>query len=371
MTRTLGACFTTASVLEQAVFRAAHARAQSAAAPATLFEIEKAAEGVYLALAKPAAMLNCNAAVFVNARDILVVDAHSKPSAAAALVAQIRREVSPKPVRYIVNTHFHWDHVQGTGAYRKIAPQAQVVASQATRALIAEHTAKRLHSSLESIRRSLEDMRQKLGTARGEAERIYFRRMVSETRAYLREMENYQPELPDVTFGESLTVHDKAHDLHLVFRGRAHTASDISVFCPQKKAIATGDLLHGFIPGMGDGYPQEWSRTLARLGELDFTHVLPGHGGMQQGRDRMRQLIGYLDEINARVAAGKRAGHTVADLQNRITLASLKSLELDSYGGYVAATLEKYTLRAPGVSGIDAMAERVKANVADIFRLAP
>ena len=50
---------------------------------------------------------------------VVVVDAHSKPSAAASLIAQIRREVTDKPVRYVVNTHFHWDHMQGDHAYRQ------------------------------------------------------------------------------------------------------------------------------------------------------------------------------------------------------------------------------------------------------------
>jgi cyclase len=63
-----------------------------------------------IALARPQALANCNAAIFVNSADVLVVDSHSKPSAAAALIAQIKQQITAKPVRYLVDTHFHWDH---------------------------------------------------------------------------------------------------------------------------------------------------------------------------------------------------------------------------------------------------------------------
>jgi glyoxylase-like metal-dependent hydrolase (beta-lactamase superfamily II) len=98
-----------ASVLEMGFFRAAVARAQAPAAGGRLFDIQKVADGVYCALAHRQAITNCNAAIFVNSQDVLVVDAHSKPSAAAALITQIREEITTKPVRYLVNTHFHWD----------------------------------------------------------------------------------------------------------------------------------------------------------------------------------------------------------------------------------------------------------------------
>src|SRR3954466_14805034 len=129
---TLGTYWTGAALLEQSVFRATQARAQASPNLPSLFNIYKVADRVYAAVAKPAAVLNCNAAIFENSRDLLVVDTHSKPSAVISLVAQLRREVTRKPVRYIVNSHFHWDHTQGGSGYRKINPQAQIVSSEAT-----------------------------------------------------------------------------------------------------------------------------------------------------------------------------------------------------------------------------------------------
>ena len=77
-----------------------------------LFEIKPVAEGVYAAIAKPAYKVNCNAAIIFLDDSVLVVDTHSKPSAARDLIEQIKK-MTDKPVKYVVNTHFHWDHYQG------------------------------------------------------------------------------------------------------------------------------------------------------------------------------------------------------------------------------------------------------------------
>src|SRR6476661_9748687 len=124
-----GSVLAGATIFEEAFLRAGWARAQAQTATGNLFTIEKVADGVFAALAKPQALTNSNATIFVLDRDVLVVDAHSKPSAAAALLAQIRREVTDKPVRYLVNSHFHWDHTQGDTTYKKADPRVQIIAS--------------------------------------------------------------------------------------------------------------------------------------------------------------------------------------------------------------------------------------------------
>ena len=81
-----------------------------------LFDIKPVADGVYAAIAKPAYKVNCNAAIILLDDVVLIVDTHSKPSAARALIEQIKT-LTPKPVKFVVNTHFHWDHYQGNEAY--------------------------------------------------------------------------------------------------------------------------------------------------------------------------------------------------------------------------------------------------------------
>jgi alkyl sulfatase BDS1-like metallo-beta-lactamase superfamily hydrolase len=125
-----------AGILQVALHRSAWAQALSSAATPGQFEIQKVAGDVYFALAQPWALPNSNAAIFVNSADVLVVDAHSHPAAAAALIAQIKKEVTSKPVRWLVNTHFHWDHTQGNRAYMVTGNKLDIVASDTTKQLM-------------------------------------------------------------------------------------------------------------------------------------------------------------------------------------------------------------------------------------------
>src|SRR5204863_782782 len=111
-----------ASFLERASLLAADARAQSNQPLPVLFDIEKVADGVYGAIARGRALINSNSVIFENTRDLLIVDAQSAPSAVHALVAQIRRDITTKPVRYVVATHLHGDHTQGLLGHRQLSP---------------------------------------------------------------------------------------------------------------------------------------------------------------------------------------------------------------------------------------------------------
>src|SRR5436309_9080781 len=168
------------SLLEAGSVRAALARSQSAGAATNLFDIEKVAEDVYAALARPAAMINSNAAIFVNASDVVVMDTHSKPSAAAALIAQIQKEITPKPVRYVVNSHFHWDHMQGNSAYRQAFPKVEFLASEATRRLMAQESGSRLKASLRDLPAAIEQTRKNLQTAKKPEEKAFHQKLLEE-----------------------------------------------------------------------------------------------------------------------------------------------------------------------------------------------
>jgi len=354
-----------ASVLEMGFFRAAVARAQAPNAAAQLFDIQKIADGVYFALAHPQAFTNCNAAIFVNSQDVLVVDAHSKPSAAASLIAQIKKEVTPKPVRYLVNTHFHWDHTQGDAAYRATGSKVEIIASETTKRLLAENSRNRLKDSLATVPQIVDALQARLSKASAAADKEFYKEQIRLAHAYQAEMQSFTPELPDITFAKSHVIKDRAHDLHIEFHGRAHTAGDVAVFCPQKRAVATGDAIIGFLPNIADGYPREWPATINSIGELKAAHLLPGHGTAQNNYDRANQLRNYIEELTALVEAGKKAGKPLAELQKTITPASVKSLQANGYIGFVTDTMQKYSVY---VGSRTALEDRFSANVDAIYK---
>jgi cyclase len=364
----MGGALSGVSLLELARYRAAWAQSIKPTAGADLFDIEMVNDDVYFARAKPAAIGNCNAAIFVNSGEVVVVDAHSKPSAAASLIAQIKKDVTPKPVRYLVNTHFHWDHSQGNGAYAGIG--AKVVASKTTSQLMSENIMPRLRATLDPqgpgfpgqprVPVLLDAARSRLAKATSPEEKALVQDRIRELEAFAAEMKDFSPTLPTVTFDKSYVIKDKAHDIHLEFHGRAHTAGDIVIFCPQKRVIATGDIILGQTPFIQDGYPKAWPSTIDSVAKLDFDRIMPGHGGVQEGRQRMNDLRNYVEELTQRVEAGKKAGQSVMDLQRNTTVASLKSLKADGYAEFLAGPGDNSTREA-------LLQPRVNNNIEQIY----
>jgi cyclase len=356
-------------ILELAWRRAAWAQAMAPGAATDLFEIQKVAEGVYFAFARPQVVANCNAAIFVNSADVLVVDAHSKPSAAAGLIAQIK-QITPKPVRYLVDTHFHWDHSQGNAGYRDaFGKDLKIVASGATKKLQEQFLQARLRESLDPhghpfssqphIPVMLDAARQQLGATSAPEQKAAIAERIRQLEAFQREMENFVPVLPTVTLAKTYVIKDKAHDLHVEFHGRAHTAGDVVVYCPQKRVVATGDMVIGTLPFLGDCFPREWPKTIDSVAKLDFDHVTGGHGGVQQGRQHMTGQRNYIEELSTRVEAGKKAGETLQEIQNGMPVASIKSLQADGYGERVRAGRDETAMQAAVNTNIEHVFQRL------------
>jgi len=335
----MGGALAGASVTELAYHRAAWARAAAEGADAKLFDLQQATDGVFFAQARVQALINCNAAIFVRSKDVVVVDAHSKPSAAAALLAQIKREVTTKPVRYVINTHFHWDHSQGNQAYARSVQKVDFIATSATKKLMSELAEARLKESMDSVPPQMEKLQKRAERSQSAEEKAWCADQIRQMKAYLAEMKNYSMELPTITFDQEHVLADPAFDLHLQFHGRAHTAGDVFVLCPQRQAIATGDASHGWLPFIRDGYPRRWPETIDAVKKIDFKYILGGHGPMRSDRMVMTEQRNYIEELTERVEAAKKAGQSLEEMKKRITVASLRSLQSNGYGELVATTV--------------------------------
>jgi len=336
----MGGALAGASVMELAFHRAAWARAADPMDEVDLFDLQKVVAGVYFAHARPQAMINCNAAIFVRSKDVVVVDAHSKPSAAASIIRQIRRQVTEKPVRYVVNSHFHWDHTQGDRAYKQTGSQVDFIATSMTKRLMEENCVARMKASADSVPPQIEAMRRRAENAKSVAEKTFCEEQIRQMQAYLDDLkQNYELVLPTITFDKTYMLSDPDYDLHLGFHGRSHTAGDTFVYCPQKGAIATGDASHGWLPNIADGYPRQWPGTIDEVAKADFKYVMGGHGPLQSDRTIMTSQRNYIEELTEKVEAGKKDGQSLAELQKRLTVASLKSMQSNGYQVFLERTL--------------------------------
>src|ERR1700740_1569103 len=130
-----------------------------------LFDIKPVADGVYAAISRPAYKVNCNAVIIFLSDSVLVVDTHSKPSAARALIEQIKK-LTDKPVRYVVNTHFHWDHYQGNQAYPSSWPAGiEIISSEATRNNIQRLGIPRVKHEITTMPQEIEKLKTDLAAA--------------------------------------------------------------------------------------------------------------------------------------------------------------------------------------------------------------
>ena len=335
-------------------------------ARATLFDFKKVADGIYGAIAKPTAMLNCNAAVIVNRDHVLVVDTHSKPSAAKALIRQIRDEITQLPVRYVVDSHLHGDHAMGNEAYPEVfGGGVEVISSVKTREWMAKLGLARLKESIDYLPKQAAELRKKLDASKDESERAILRAHIEGLEEYKKEMTPPRVSLPSMTFERRLVIHRGGREVHLLFLGRAHTAGDVVAFVPSERVIATGDLMHGLLPYMGDGFPDEWPATLKALEALEFDRVVPGHGSIQDGKAVLAQFRGYVEEITEKVSRGIERGQPVDELKKTITpdtLATLKAADMSRRVERELGTLFPVP-ETPGAM----LAGSVTSNVQEVF----
>jgi glyoxylase-like metal-dependent hydrolase (beta-lactamase superfamily II) len=305
-----------------------------AAGPAAaddLFDLQKVADGVYAALAKPRTPINCNGAVVVFDEGVLVVDTHSRPSSAKGLIQQIRT-VTDKPVRYAVNSHFHWDHAQGNHAYPVAFPkQVTIVASEATRENLVSFGMQRVKDQLEAGPGQVAELKKKIAAEKDAAARAGLEGDLRQQEEYLAEIRSLELTLPDLTFDKSMILHRKDRDIYLLFLGRGHTSGDVVAYLPKQRVVATGDLLHGWMPFMGDSYPPEWVATLDALDKLEFDHIIGGHGSVKP-KSHLRFFRNYLADLVEEVRRAKGRGESLDQAKTSVA-AALKPKYDEGMGG--------------------------------------
>jgi cyclase len=284
-----------------------------------LFDIKPVAGGIYAAIAKPAYKVNCNAAIIILDDGVLVVDTHSKPSAARALIEQIKK-LTPKPVKFVVNTHFHWDHYQGNEAYPSSWPAGvEIISSEATRTSIELRGIPRVKHEIVTMPAQIEQLKADLQKASTPEQRDSIQKNISEAEGYLTELKSMQITLPTMTFDRSLILHRKSRTVEILWLGRAHTDGDVFVFLPKEKVLVTGDALHGWTPYMGDSYPYDWIKTLDVAEKLDFDYVIAGHGDVMGGKKTFELWKQYFRDLLEQTAAAYADGATLEQAKKRVS----------------------------------------------------
>ena len=298
------------------------------------FEFRKVADGVHVAVAAPAYKVNCNTAIIEDGDGVVIVDTHSKPSAARVIIEHVR-SLTAKPVRYVINTHFHWDHWHGNEVYPAAYPNAEIITNQLTREAMVRKGLKRIQDHVRQVPGEIARLRSEVTAATSAAERARLEGDLRLAEAYLTEVAALKPALPTMAFERTMKLYRRDREIHLLYLGRAHTEGDVFVYLPKEKVVVTGDAVIGWTPFMGDGYPEDWAGTLDALGQLDFAQMIMGHGD-PAGRDWLGTFRGYVADMVEAVRKEVATGATLDEVKKRVPdlLATRYEQPFSTYGSY-------------------------------------
>jgi cyclase len=301
------------------------------------FDVVKLAEGVYAAVRKdpPGFAVESNSLFVIGDDGVIVVDAQSNAAATRETLAALRT-LTDKPVRVVVNTHWHDDHVVGNQVYAESFPGVQFVAHAATRAYLpAEGAANRrkwheggLSQFVELLRGFVRDNKSFGGGAIDDEERASYLSDISLGEGYMTVPAGYAPVLPTVTLEERLTLYQGSRAVEILFLGRGHTSGDVVVRLPRESVVAAGDLVVYPVPlvGSDQSHVSDWAATLEKLLALKASVILPGHGPLMRDDSYVRQVARLMDSVNGQTRAAVARGETPDAARKGVKLDEFRKL---------------------------------------------
>jgi len=275
---------------------------------------QQIADGIYLYRTAPYGEvgLDGNSIAIISNDGVLVFDTNGTPSAAAMVLADIRT-LTNQPIRYVVNSHWHWDHWYGTEVYTRAFPRVTVIAHEKTRMMMAgpaiEFNKPGLDSQLPGYIAQLEQ-RIAAGEAATEkpANLPQLKQSVADAKFFLDQKVNVHHMLPTRTFTDKLTLQLGDREVQLLHIDRAVTPGDTFLYLPKEKIVITGDLLVNPVSYALSSYPTGWIKTLEYIDALDATTIVPGHGEPLHDEKLLKATLAVFRDLMKRGADAKARG---------------------------------------------------------------
>ncbi|WP_321956335.1 MBL fold metallo-hydrolase [Paraburkholderia bannensis] len=235
-----------------------------------------------------------NTGIIIGDDAVLVADTQATPVMAQDVIRRIR-EVTDKPIKYVLLTHYHAVRVLGASAYNA----QQIIASQDTYDLIVERGEQDMKSEIERFPRLFNAVESVPGLT-----------------------------WPTLTFKKEMTLWLGKLEVKILQLGRGHTKGDTVVWLPQEKVLLSGDLVeYGATPYAGDAYFQDWPATLDAIAALKPEKLVPGRGAAlktpQEVAEGLAGTRAFISELYAKVKSGASEGKDLNAIYKE-TFAELK-----------------------------------------------
>jgi cyclase len=285
----------------------------------TSYKFEKIADGVYYAtVTRPG--LGSNNVVVVNDTDVLVVDAGTSPAAARAFVEDIKK-LTDKPIRYVVNTHWHYDHTAGNQIF---GPDVQIIATDYLYQKLATtdvlHSEPYLTSQVTTLSARVDTLNKQIAAEGNAQQKAALEKDLADAQSLQKNNSEIKVTAPTIHFSTKMVLNRGSREIDLLFLGRGHTGGDTVVFLPKERIVCTGDLMESRLAYMGDAFFSEWITTLEELKKLDFAVDLPGHGVPFTNKSLITAYQAYLTDLVNQVTKLKNEGVSPDDAAKRVDL---------------------------------------------------
>ena len=177
-------------------------------------------------------------------------------------------------MKWIVNSHWHWDHWYGTETYQQAFPGVRVVSHEKNRQLMIgpalDFNKPFLEQQLPAYLQSVE---------KRAAEKPELAPLLAADKAFYEQKKNVHLVVPNVTFNDRLAFELGERHVEVLNYGRGVTPGDTFVYLPKEKILLLGDLIVNPITFALSGFPTEWLHVLEKVDAIDATTIVTGHGG--------------------------------------------------------------------------------------------
>jgi cyclase len=278
------------------LFTATLLHAQSFVSPH--FRLEQLAPRVYAAIAKDEGGAGSNSGLVDLGDKTVVFDSFLSPAAAKDLLKAVDA-LGLHPVEYVVNSHFHNDHIRGNQVF---AANVTIISTAKTRASIERVEPKQITWEIQNAQQLILDTETALAdepTIIGRRDlqiMLAYYRTISESHAQLR------TRLPNQTFTDRISLHGTARSVDIIAMDGGHTSGDCVMILPDEHIAFVGDLVSvGMHPYLADGRTDDWVSSLTALEKLPVGVLVPGHGTVGQ-RAEISLMKEYLQSIRQAVS---------------------------------------------------------------------
>ena len=304
------------------------------------FQLQPIAEGVFVAQPKLDGGAGCNAGIIDLGDQTIIFDPFLTPQAAAELLA-VAESVSSSPVKLVVNSHHHLDHIGGNQSF---PASTAIVSTSLTRELMRTQAVQQLSTLQEQGVQRLAELEKQASSVRKSVEKQDAQQALAQWRFLQEALPTWQFRLPTMTFDQRLVLHGSDRTVELLTYGSGHSQSDAILYLPEEKIAFMGDLLtiqsH---PALHDGDPGELPRILDLINRLQPQRLVTGHGPVGSPTDLqvMQQYLAAMTEtaltelafqtnagmdINQRISQLRPTGSFASWTRNQYFAANLRFL---------------------------------------------